>query len=328
MSIAAPLPVTTSDAAAWVKAVFCWTAATLFAGFYCYIVIDAAVTSIRDDYSGQSATGQSLDPSQLASNTTYFALLYIVLAAIVFGAASIAHGATITRGVRAALGRSFDGRRVRVAGFAGVALLLTALKVAGDVAFIGAQALVPALNGPGGQAPLGQRLVNDIPTTHPLLVDAISSLGAGIGEEVCALAAWVWLAERIGLLTWRPRGWPVGTAAVAVALVTLRLSYHVYLGPHAAFYLPWAIGTTWIYLRTRRLLPIIVSHVLIDFTLGLSRLAHLDWQIWCAGLPAAYALLLWAASSSRNARGPLRGLQSGLRVATEAPQVAMGTAKA
>lgn len=56
--------------------------------------------------------------------------------------------------------------------------------------------------------------------------------------------------------------WPV----VVVTLVLLRVSFHIYYGPGAAWLALWAAGMIVVYLRTRAVVGIFVAHALYDLT--------------------------------------------------------------
>ncbi len=78
----------------------------------------------------------------------------------------------------------------------------------------------------------------------------------------------LWLGYAIPAVTSR-----FGIATACAVSIILRVSVHLYQG-HLAFVsvLPIAIVLTWYYVRTGRLWPTIVAHVIVD-ALGLARLA-------------------------------------------------------
>lgn len=92
-----------------------------------------------------------------------------------------------------------------------------------------------------------------------------TAVAAGVGEEVCALAVPLWLAA-LGarMLRVQPKVRAAGLWAVGGALVVVRMAYHLYQGPTSLTHLPWAVATVVIFCTTRRVLPLIVCHVLTD----------------------------------------------------------------
>lgn len=89
--------------------------------------------------------------------------------------------------------------------------------------------------------------------TIPLLV--LSAARAGLLEEVILNG---YLAERLGELGWRP--WRV-LAAIAV----LRGLYHLYQGPAMALgNVVMGLVFGWVYLRWRRVMPLVLAHTLLD----------------------------------------------------------------
>jgi membrane protease YdiL (CAAX protease family) len=91
--------------------------------------------------------------------------------------------------------------------------------------------------------------------TIPVLV--LWALRAGLGEEIIVVG---YLFDRLKAIGWTP--WViVGAAAL------LRGTYHLYQG-FGGFAGNIAMGLIFgaVYLRTRRLAPLIVAHVLIDIT--------------------------------------------------------------
>ena len=92
-------------------------------------------------------------------------------------------------------------------------------------------------------------------TNSPAMVFAVfDSLNAGVVEELVVLA-FVVVTLRQARRPW----WEV----TAVALI-LRGSYHIYYGPGVVGILVWASLFYWLYLRTRTLLPLMVSHAAWD----------------------------------------------------------------
>lgn len=176
---------------------------------------------------------------------------------------------------------------------AAMCAVLTTLIVGVQLVWAQAAHWWPALGGPAGVG--GVEQVGDALTAtwswSGLLVAAVVALGAGLGEEVCALAVPVWLAQQAGLLQLRVGQRPVGMWVVAGALVAARVVYHLYLGPVALALLPWSVGTVLLYLRMRRLAPFVAAHFLYDFINGalspFTREISSLWQL--AGL---YAVVL------------------------------------
>ena len=89
--------------------------------------------------------------------------------------------------------------------------------------------------------------------TIPLLL--LSAARAGLLEEVILNG---YLGERLRELGWRP--W---TTILAIAL--LRGAYHAYQGPAMALgNVAMGVVFAWVYLRWRRVMPLVVAHTLID----------------------------------------------------------------
>ena len=94
------------------------------------------------------------------------------------------------------------------------------------------------------------------------IVVVIASLLNPIFEE------FLWLGYAIPAITSR-----VGLGFACAASIILRVAVHLYQGKLALVsVLPIAIVLTWYYVRTGRLWPTVVAHVIVD-ALGLSRLA-------------------------------------------------------
>jgi membrane protease YdiL (CAAX protease family) len=91
--------------------------------------------------------------------------------------------------------------------------------------------------------------------TVPILL--LSAARASIQEEFIVLG---YLFARLRRIGWGP--WPI-----IVATSLLRASYHLYQGP-GAFVGNFAMGMLfgWLFTRTRRLMPFLVAHFLIDAT--------------------------------------------------------------
>ncbi len=89
--------------------------------------------------------------------------------------------------------------------------------------------------------------------TVPVLV--LSAIRAGVTEEIIVVG---YLFARLRDLGWRT--WPI-----IVATALLRGTYHLYQGP-AAFVGNLAMGLLfgWLYHRTKRVVPLVIAHTLID----------------------------------------------------------------
>jgi len=111
-------------------------------------------------------------------------------------------------------------------------------------------------------------------------------LQSGIVEEIVVLG---YLVRRL-----EQRGWPWGW--IVVADVAVRVSYHVYYGPGVVPIALWATVSVLVYLRIRRLLPFIVSHVAYDVGLEIRGAYHdLYLVLAIAGFVAGLAFtVLWA----------------------------------
>lgn len=89
--------------------------------------------------------------------------------------------------------------------------------------------------------------------TVPVLV--LAALKNALVEEVIVVG---YLVERLRELRW-------GTAAVLLASALLRGAYHLYQGPGmAAGNVVMGLVFGWWYLRTRRVMPLVVAHTALD----------------------------------------------------------------
>src|SRR5690606_41096342 len=81
------------------------------------------------------------------------------------------------------------------------------------------------------------------------------ALKNGVLEEVIVVG---YLVQRLERLGWSPR-------AIVLASAVLRGAYHTYqgIGPGLANLVMGLVFGTW-YLRTRRTLPLIIAHTLLD----------------------------------------------------------------
>jgi hypothetical protein len=141
------------------------------------------------------------------------------------------------------------------------------------------------------------------PSTWPLpgaTAAVVVSAAAGLTEEICGLAIPVWLLVRYKLLdTTRT----THVMVFVVATVVLRIVYHAYLGPSAMAFAPWAALTAVLYLRTQRIVPIVLAHTLYDIVSFLIDPVDLpgDWSEFA--LQAAIPLLpaaLWIRHDHRR----------------------------
>jgi hypothetical protein len=129
--------------------------------------------------------------------------------------------------------------------------------------------LWPALSGPVDN-------INRMTTAPPwsvngLSVAAIRAVQAGIGEELCALAIPIWAAAVLcGAAKVSPRGRAIGMWVLGGFLVACRIGYHLWQGPLAFTHLPWAIATVWFFLATRRVIPIIIAHIINDIGISIA----------------------------------------------------------
>lgn len=131
-----------------------------------------------------------------------------------------------------------------------------------DVAF--AIGLLAAIGIPGLALYAGSRLLGVTVEVQASSLDAawwtiplllFSALRAGLLEEVILNG---YLAERLGQLRWRP--WQI-----LLAIALLRGSYHLYQGPAMALgnvVMGFVFG--WVYLRWRRVMPLVIAHTLLD----------------------------------------------------------------
>lgn len=77
-------------------------------------------------------------------------------------------------------------------------------------------------------------------------------------------SGWLLLGDKLGVTA---RTQARMLLAVGVALVVIRISYHLDQGPPAIAHLPWAVATVVLYVRWRRLLPIVIAHFATDLVL-------------------------------------------------------------
>ena len=114
-----------------------------------------------------------------------------------------------------------------------------------------------------------------IPTPVPLPSGAltiewvIASAVAGVLEEVVILG---YLVRRL-----EQRGY--GVAVVIIIDVVARVSYHLYYGWGALSITCWALVSVVVYLRVRRLLPLILCHIIWDAAFPFRAFYHGAYQI-------------------------------------------------
>lgn len=89
------------------------------------------------------------------------------------------------------------------------------------------------------------------------IVGVLTAVVAGIVEEIVVLGFLVRRLEQLGL----------GSAAVVVLAVLVRMSYHVYYGWGVLPIAAWALASVLMYRRFRRLAPFIIVHGLWDLGL-------------------------------------------------------------
>jgi membrane protease YdiL (CAAX protease family) len=119
----------------------------------------------------------------------------------------------------------------------------------------------------GGVAGVGVRLVfGGLPDTtevtggdtgqliRAIVIALLLAIPTAVAEEVVALGLAYRLLERLG--------WPVWL--IALALVGLRASYHIYYGISVISLLGWAYVSVLFYRRYRRLWPLIIAHAAYD----------------------------------------------------------------
>jgi membrane protease YdiL (CAAX protease family) len=134
-----------------------------------------------------------------------------------------------------------------------------------------------AIGIPGIGVYLGARALDLGVTVVPTALDAhwwtvpvliLWALRAGIGEEVIVVG---YLFDRLKIIGWSP--W-----VIVVSAALLRGTYHLYQG-FGGFVGNIAMGLVFgaLYLRTRRLLPLITAHVIIDTVAFVGYPLALEW---------------------------------------------------
>ncbi len=185
----------------------------------------------------------------------------------------------------------------------GIALIvLTVVDALGRFAWAVAANVWPPMAGPH----LGDTAPDLTSSLSPagIYAAAATGIGAGLVEEVCALAVPICLgailADTAARHQWaiaNPRWRTAGLWVVGAVLVVIRVSYHLYYGPPAFALAPWAIATVALYLWMRRVWPIIIAHFAWDFLVGITNPLHVaGWQkdAIVVGVPVAIGGLLIA----------------------------------
>ena len=124
-----------------------------------------------------------------------------------------------------------------------------------------------------------------LPTSKPsaaeLVYGVVASVQAGVVEEVVVLAFVVVTLRQARRPLWE----------ITVVALVLRGSYHIYYGPGVVGILLWAALFYWIYLRTRSLLPLMVTHAAWDAVGFLSQ----RWG-WIVLIGVLVVVALWVAA--------------------------------
>ncbi|MDH6128808.1 CPBP family glutamic-type intramembrane protease [Kitasatospora sp. GP82] len=101
-----------------------------------------------------------------------------------------------------------------------------------------------------------------------VLGDVVSSVAAGVSEEIVVLVLPVLVAWRIGEVVASARLRRVGLVVLVVLLTAARLSYHLEYGLAAVPLVPWAVICVLLYLRSRAVLPLMLAHAAFDVVLA------------------------------------------------------------
>ncbi|MFD9687373.1 type II CAAX prenyl endopeptidase Rce1 family protein [Kitasatospora sp. NPDC059088] len=96
------------------------------------------------------------------------------------------------------------------------------------------------------------------------LGDAVSSMAAGVSEEIVVLVVPVLAAWRLAQTISSPRLRRTGVIVVVVVLASMRLAYHIEYGLAVVQLAPWAIACVLLYLRSGAILPLMIAHVCYD----------------------------------------------------------------
>ncbi|MFD9688434.1 type II CAAX prenyl endopeptidase Rce1 family protein [Kitasatospora sp. NPDC059088] len=149
-----------------------------------------------------------------------------------------------------------------------------------------------------------------------LLGESVSSVAAGISEEIVVLVLPLLAAWRIGEVVTDARLRRFGLAGLVVVLTAARLSYHLEYGLAAIPLVPWAVVSVLLYRRSRAVLPLMAAHAGFDIVLALvNRVAARDgFAASVAAFAAVTAVALTTALglSGRGSRSvaPAPGLAS------------------
>ena len=91
-----------------------------------------------------------------------------------------------------------------------------------------------------------------------LIYEIPASIEAGIVEELVVIALLVTVLEQARTKVW----------VIYAVGIPLRVSYHIYYGWGVIFFAIWAATTIWLFRRTRRITPLIVTHMVYDSVLA------------------------------------------------------------
>lgn len=154
--------------------------------------------------------------------------------------------------------------RTTLSGYAPALLLLPGLSVLGGLVWVMVVIAHPGMSAAAAPDPRDHLFATWSWTGVAAI--AATSLLAGITEEVLALAVPVLFAGYVLSRgpEWLRRRRTPAIWALGATLVAVRMTYHLYQGSAAVSHLPWAVATVALYLHTRRLLPIVVAHVVAD----------------------------------------------------------------
>jgi uncharacterized membrane protein (UPF0136 family) len=115
-------------------------------------------------------------------------------------------------------------------------------------------------------------------------VQVVAGVVAGILEEIVVLGFLVRRLEQLGLRA----SW------VVMIVVLVRVSYHLYYGWNAVPIALWALATVLVYLRIRRLLPIILCHIAWDVAIPLRFFYGTAYHVLLiAAIVASTGMALW-----------------------------------
>jgi membrane protease YdiL (CAAX protease family) len=207
-----------------------------------YAIVDIVDRATRQTALGDQTT--TLNPP--LDDRAVFDLIYQLLA-IVFALGPVVLACFLLwSDSRPHLGRlGFDGKHLGRDSLWGV-LLVAVIGIPGLAIYLGGRAL-------GLGVAVEASALDPSWWTIPVL--ALSAVRAGLQEEVILLG---YLFARLGDLRWNK--W-----AIILGSAVLRGSYHLYQG-YAAFVGNFLLGLLfgWLFARTRRIWPFIVTHALLD----------------------------------------------------------------